>query len=313
MSLRIAIIGRSELLYNTALLLLEKGHKIPLIVTSKEAPEYEVSSEDFKKLSSRVNALFINTTKINHPDVINQISSLKKIDVAVSINYAGIIDQEIIDLFEIGILNAHGGDLPRYRGNACQAWAMINGEDKIGLCIHKMIGGELDSGDIIQRSFFPLNINTLIGEVWGWMSDSIPNMMLEAVNKLAADKFYVLESQSKNPEDALRCYPRNPDDGRINWGAKNEEILRLINASSEPYSGAFSYLGTMKVIIWRAKLELINENYLAIPGQVSSLNNDGSATIICGEGKLTITEIQVDDVRTNSVTSVIRSIRNRFK
>ena len=24
-----------------------------------------------------------------------------------------------------GILNAHGGDLPRYRGNACQAWALI--------------------------------------------------------------------------------------------------------------------------------------------------------------------------------------------
>ena len=38
----------------------------------------------------------------------------------------------------------------RYRGNACQAWAILNGE-KISLCIHKMIGGELDSGDIITR------------------------------------------------------------------------------------------------------------------------------------------------------------------
>jgi UDP-4-amino-4-deoxy-L-arabinose formyltransferase/UDP-glucuronic acid dehydrogenase (UDP-4-keto-hexauronic acid decarboxylating) len=313
LSLRIAIIGRSELLYNVAVLLIEKGYEIPLIVTSKEAPEYRVTSEDFKNLALKANALFIHTTKINKPDVINQISALKKIDVAVSINYAGIIEQEIIDLFEIGVLNAHGGDLPRYRGNACQAWAMINGEEKIGLCIHKMIGGELDSGDIIKRSFFSININTLIGEVWHWMSESIPEMMLEAVNQLTDNKFFILEAQSKNPEDALRCYPRNIGDGKINWESKNVDILRLINASSEPYSGAFSYLDKTKVILWRAKLELLNENYLAVPGQVSSLNKDGSVTLICGVGKIIITEIQVDDVRTKNVTSIIKSIRNRLK
>ena len=30
----------------------------------------------------------------------------------------------------VGILNAHGGDLSKYRGNACQAWAILNGEKK---------------------------------------------------------------------------------------------------------------------------------------------------------------------------------------
>ena len=44
----------------------------------------------------------------------------------------------------------------------CQA-ALINGENRIGLCIHKMIGGELDSGPIISRSYFEANINTRIG------------------------------------------------------------------------------------------------------------------------------------------------------
>ena len=46
--------------------------------------------------------------------------------------------------------NAHAGDLPRYRGNACANWAIINGEDKVGLSIHKMDAG-LDSGPIIQK------------------------------------------------------------------------------------------------------------------------------------------------------------------
>jgi methionyl-tRNA formyltransferase len=69
-------------------------------------------------------------------------------DIAVSINYTGVLPQGVIDLFPIGVLNAHGGDLPRYRGKACQAWAIINRESRIGLCIQKMIGGELDSGEV---------------------------------------------------------------------------------------------------------------------------------------------------------------------
>ncbi|GAB1465742.1 hypothetical protein MASR2M54_12420 [Aliarcobacter cryaerophilus] len=57
---------------------------------------------------------------------------MKKTDceIAVSLNYSSIISQNVIDLFPLGVLNAHGGDLPRYRGNACQAWAIINGEEK---------------------------------------------------------------------------------------------------------------------------------------------------------------------------------------
>ena len=73
------------------------------------------------------------------------------------------IPNKIINYFNYGILNAHGGDLPRYRGNACQAWAILNGENKIGLCIHKMVGGELDSGDIISRDYLDIGENTKIG------------------------------------------------------------------------------------------------------------------------------------------------------
>lgn len=72
----------------------------------------------------------------------------------MSLNYSSIISQKVIDLFPLGILNAHGGDLPKYRGNACQAWAILNGETKIGLCIHSMIGGEVDNGNIIDRKIF---------------------------------------------------------------------------------------------------------------------------------------------------------------
>jgi UDP-4-amino-4-deoxy-L-arabinose formyltransferase/UDP-glucuronic acid dehydrogenase (UDP-4-keto-hexauronic acid decarboxylating) len=310
--MRIAIIGRSELLFETAQLLIKKGFEIPLVITSKAAPEYKIKEEDYKFFAKTNNSVFIQTGRINTEEVIKKISSLKTIDIAVSINYSGVIADEIIDLFPMGILNAHGGDLPRYRGNACQAWAIINGEKEIGLCVHKMIGGELDSGDIISKSFLPININTRVGEAYDWMEKEIPVLMLNAIDKLSKN-INDVQFQSKDPKDALRTYPRNPDDGEIDWNKDAETIIRLINASSEPFSGAFTTYNGEKLIIWRASLYIDNENYCAIPGQIAKINKDsGSIIVITGKGKVEIKEIEINGVRTEPA-NIIKSIRKRLK
>ena len=49
--MRVAIIGRTEWLYETAKLLIDAGHEIKLVVTSKEMPEYKVTSEDYRILA----------------------------------------------------------------------------------------------------------------------------------------------------------------------------------------------------------------------------------------------------------------------
>ena len=296
--MKVAIIGRTSILYNCAKILLDNHYEIPLIITSKEAPEYTINSNDFKKLAEDIGAKFIYTPKINEEEIITNILSLGEIDLAVSINYSGVISQKVINLFRFGLLNAHGGDLPKYRGNACQAWALINGEKKIGLCIHKMIGGELDSGPIISREYFNVDINTRIGQVYDWIESETPKLVLQSVNEIKKNKNFVLEYQSLNPSDSLRCYPRNPSDGKIDWGKSNEDILRLINASSEPFSGAFTSLNEQQVIIWRAEIYENDENYLAVSGQISTINKtDGSIIVICGLSKLRITEIEIDGQR----------------
>jgi len=310
--MKVAIIGRTSILYNCAKILLDNHFEIPLIITSKEAPEYTINSNDFKKLAEDIGAKFIYTPKINEEEIITNILSLGEIDLAVSINYSGVISQKVINLFRFGVLNAHGGDLPKYRGNACQAWALINGEKKIGLCIHKMIGGELDSGPIISREYFNVDINTRIGQIYDWIESETPKLILQSVNEIKKNKDFVIEYQSLNPSDSLRCYPRNPSDGKIDWGKSNEDILRLINASSEPFSGAFTSLNEQQVIIWRAEIYENDENYLAVSGQISTINKtDGSIIVICGLSKLRITEIEIDGQR-GLPAAMISSIRKRL-
>jgi UDP-4-amino-4-deoxy-L-arabinose formyltransferase/UDP-glucuronic acid dehydrogenase (UDP-4-keto-hexauronic acid decarboxylating) len=315
--MKIVIIGRTEILYKTTELLLKNGYEIPVIITAKEAPEYTKTAKDFEELAKKIGAKFLYAPKFTD----KEIEVLKKLVIVesvgdkwigVSMNYTGVIQQEVIDIFDLGILNAHGGDLPKYKGNACQAWAILNGEDKVGLCIHKMVGGELDSGDIIERDYFSININTKITEVLKWMEQKIPHMFLSAINKLSADSNYILEKQSTDPKDALRCYPRVPEDGRIDWKDSNKKILRLINASNKPYAGAYCFYKDKKLTIWDAELYEDNENYCAIEGQIAEIKDDGSIVVITGKGKLKVNKIEYDNY-IGKPSKKIRSIRKRLK
>jgi UDP-4-amino-4-deoxy-L-arabinose formyltransferase/UDP-glucuronic acid dehydrogenase (UDP-4-keto-hexauronic acid decarboxylating) len=306
--MQVAIIGRSEIMYDTALLLQDQGHEIALIVTSKEAPDYARTADDFRHLADSLGCPFIRTTRITGQ--IEVIRALPKIDIAASVNYAGVIPQDVVDCFELGILNAHGGDLPRYRGNACQAWAILNGEDKIGLCIHRMVGGELDSGDIVAREYHSVSIDTKVTEIWHWMQQRTPHLIGQAMSRLAENPAFALEQQSLDPAQTLRCYPRRPEDGRLDWRRDAVDMLRLINASNKPYTGAFCELEGKRLIIWDAELVGDGEIYLAVPGQITEIGS-GWVRVATGSGKLQINRVEVDGAVT-SPDRLVTSLRTRL-
>lgn len=306
--MRIAIIGRTEILFETARQLAAAGHEIACVITAREAPEYTRTAADFAQLATQYGAPFFAT-----PDILSlrdAIAALPAMDIGVSLNYSGIIPQAIIDCFRLGILNAHGGDLPRYRGNACQAWAILNGEEKIGLCIHRMIGGELDNGDIVARDYLPITHDTKVTEAWEWMGARIPPLFAEAVAALGEDASYILERQSKDPAAALRCYPRKPEDGAIHWAQPALAILRLINACTKPYAGAFALYNGEKLTIWDAALEDDGERFLAIPGQVTAIE-PGSVVVATGGGKLRLRSVAYAG-ETSTPDRLITSLRTRL-
>jgi methionyl-tRNA formyltransferase len=305
--MKIAIIGRTEALYNTALSLLEKDHEIVCILTAKEAPEYLRNVQDFLELAVKLKIPFEQGSQIiKHADFLKRAHA----DIGVSMNYPGILPQSVIDLFPLGVLNVHGGDLPRYRGNACQAWAIIKGEKRIGLCIHKMIGGELDSGDILTRDYINIDCKTKVTQVWEWIVFRTPKLIHEALQKLKDNPDYVLEKQSKNLNDTLRCYPRKPEDGRINWTQRAIDVIRLINACNKPYAGAFCDFEGEKLIIWDAELIDDGEVFCAVPGQVTKIGN-GFIEVACKDRKIKILICEYNGGIYKSST-LIRSTRKRL-
>ena len=69
--MRIAIIGRTELLYETALQLHEAGHSIVCIITAKEAPEYTRTAAEFRELADTWQIPFAQGGRIaKHADLL---------------------------------------------------------------------------------------------------------------------------------------------------------------------------------------------------------------------------------------------------
>jgi len=309
--MRIAVLGRTRMLLDAAHRVAAAGHEIPLVLTCRADPHSGASPDDFRRLAQDHGAAFAADGRINAPDRQDMIRAAR-CDMGISINWLTLIHPSTLALFPRGILNAHAGDLPRFRGNACPNWAILTGEPRVGLCIHEM-AQELDAGPVLLRDHFPLSDSTYISEVIAWLDRQVPALLAEAVEQVATGQARP-QPQAAAPEASLRCYPRRPEDGLIDWAMPASRIRQLIRATSLPYPGAFTYLeGTERVTIWRAEPWAPPGPFLAVPGQIC-LPVEGDPVVACLDGMLRLTDISLDGLGEGipAKRRLLGSLRNRL-
>jgi len=229
--------------------------------------------------------------------------------VAISANWVNIISKNILDTFPHGVLNAHAGDLPNYRGNACANWAIINGEKKMGLCIHQM-NEDLDAGDILVKDYFPLNENTYISDCYKFIESRTPQLFAKVLTNLSNNKVIFHKQSTSNVH---RCFPRIPEDSKIIWDQPMNRISRIIRASSDPFSGAFSYLDNKKIYIWRATTCSLDHQWSGIPGQIVHINKEtGDVSVLAADGLVRLQEISHSEGPRLKPSNLFKSIRQRL-
>lgn len=309
--MKVAVIGRTAQLITAARLIVQRGHTVPVVWTCRAEPDYDTRPEDFAELATELQAEFVFEVGISKPESIGRLRDFG-CDIAISVNWLTLMTQEVLNIFPFGVLNAHAGDLPRYKGNACPNWAILNEEPHVGLCIIQMTP-ELDAGPVVLRERFALTSDTYIGEVCDWLVDRTPVMLADAVESLA-NGTAVPEPQPDDPARALRTFPRRPGDGLIDWSWPSERVLRLIRAVSRPYQGAFTTLeGDRKVTVWHALQVTPLGAFLAVPGQVC-YREDNDPVIACGSGMIRLTDVGIDgiDGAEGAKAEIHKSLRNRL-
>lgn len=308
--MKVAVLGRTHWLYKSIAAVASNGHQIVLIGTCPAAPEYLKDESDFAALAGSLQVPYFCNPAINSDEIVKLIRNCGA-DVAISINWLTLIGQKVIDLFPYGIINAHAGDLPRYRGNAVPNWAIINNEDEVVLTLHNM-DYELDAGPILLQRKCPLTSATYISDVYSFIDTNIAEMFVEVLAGLESNSL-TPRQQPSDPALSLRCFPRLPRDSNLEWTKSAEFLSRVVRASAEPFAGAHTYLDGEKIIIWRAYADRLPYPYLGMPGQVAERREKtGEVVVITSDGVLVLQEIETDIGERSSASSIITSSRSRL-
>lgn len=308
--MKFAALGRTQWLLDSIRLALQKGHKPVLIATCPAAPEYGATEQDFAKLAHELNCPYFCDTNINKPKYAELIRE-SAAEVAISVNWLTLIGPEIRGAFRYGVINAHAGDLPRFRGNAVVNWAILSGESNVVLTLHQMVA-ELDAGPIWLQRQIPITSQTYVGEIFQFLGQNIPTMFLELLNGIADGELHP-RTQPDDPKKSLRCFPRLAQDSEIDWHSSAEQVVRLVRASAEPFAGAYTFCDGEKLIVWRARLGRLSYPYLGTPGQVAEIRRStGEVAVLTSDGVCVLEEVQIPATARQRATDVIRSARTRL-
>jgi len=210
-------------------------------------------------------------------------------DVIVIWSYPMILPRSVIEVPRRGCVNVHGGLLPDYRGPHVMQWAIINGESETGVTLHYADAG-IDTGPVIAGERVPIDPEDDAPAVRGKLQKA-GSRLLRAWWPTIADG-----TAPRVPQDESRAkyYPlRTPEDGRIDWTAPATTIHNLVRALAAPWPGAFTRLGTEKLVLRRVAV-LAGESASTRPGIVGSVDGRG-ARVGTGRGELLIVNAEIGD------------------
>lgn len=264
--------------------LTEAGYDVQAVFTHTDDPGENNFFSSVARLGAELDLPVYAPEDVNHPLWVDRIRALQP-DVIFSFYYRHMLSDEILSLAPQGGFNLHGSLLPRYRGRAPVNWALVNGETETGATLHKMVKRP-DAGDIVgQQKVAIADSDTAL---------TLHKKVLEAAQIVLKEQLPKLKNGTatftKQDESQASYFGRrSAADGEILWHKSAKEINNLVRAVTEPYPGAFSYLGQRQLIVWRSRV--LDTQHDKQPGTVLSTS---PLVIACGEGALEIVAGQND-------------------
>ncbi|PHM45703.1 hypothetical protein Xmau_00088 [Xenorhabdus mauleonii] len=260
------------------------GFDIQAVFTHTDDPNENHFFSSVARVGANMGLPVFAPENVNHPLWVERIREMKP-DVIFSFYYRNMISQEILSLAEKGAFNLHGSLLPKYRGRAPVNWAVLNGETETGVTLHKMLT-KPDAGDIIaQQSVLIGEADTSL-EVHGKIREAAAELLEGILPQIKSGHY---PSIPQDESQATYFGRRSAEDGEIIWNKSAREINNLVRAVTEPYPGAFTFLGERKITIWRSRP--LEQNHGKRPGTVISTEpfviacGDGALEIISGQGE----------------------------
>jgi methionyl-tRNA formyltransferase len=245
---RILFFGYSEVGHECLSLLLERGDNVVALFTHEDNPHEKIWFKT-PAVAAREKGLPIFTPeKITTPEWLERITALKP-DLILSVYYRNMISEKILGLARLGAFNLHGSLLPRYRGRAPINWAVLHGEARIGMTLHRMVK-KADAGAIVDQDGVEIGPRDTAEQAFRKVLPSARRVLERQIDALLAG------TARETPQDESQASyfgGRKPEDGRIQWSQTSVQIFNLIRAVTDPYPGAFTDIGPARLMVWWAE------------------------------------------------------------
>jgi methionyl-tRNA formyltransferase len=165
--------------------------------------------------------------RINRPEVVAELAAFAP-DALLSIQYAQILKGPLFRGLGRPCLNFHFALLPRHRGVAPVAWAILSGDREAGVTLHHM-AEDIDAGDVIAQRALPIGPAETARELYERVSGACVELFRES------HPFPPSLLRTRLAQDESRAvYHRQGEldfgERRIDWSRPAAELQRWLRA-----------------------------------------------------------------------------------
>ena len=253
-----------------------RGQKLTGPPVKTVASEYEIPVRQFSRIR-------------NNPEV-SELLVRWKPDIMVVVAFGQILPPDFFEFPSYGTLNVHASILPKYRGAAPVAHAILNGETETGVSIMRIDEG-MDTGDVLTQRTVAVSDMVTTGELEATLAKEGASLLMETIGGyLSGD----IRSQPQSQEQVSYAPRISKEDARISW---NEAACRVHNRvrAMNPWPCAFTRFRDQELKIWRTAVadELAGIDQGSPVGAVTEINRDRIVVRCAGPSYLSLITLQL--------------------
>ena len=282
---RVLFFGYSEARHECLSPLMERGDHVVALITHEDNPQEKIWFKTPAAAAREQGIPVFTPDSVNNPEWRERIAALQP-ELILSVYYRHMIGTKVLALPRLGAWNLHGSLLPRYRGRAPINWAVLHGEPRIGLTLHRMVKSA-DAGAIVDQEGVDIGPRDTAEQAFRKVLPCARRVLARQIDALLAG------TARETPQDETQATyfgGRKPDGGRIAWTQTSRQIFNLIRAVTDPYPGAFTDVGAARLMVWWAEPDSsATKGKNGAPGEILSL---APLVVATGDGALELTKTE---------------------
>lgn len=226
--MKVAFIGTSAFAVPTLRALVRASYDIPLVVTQPDRPAgrgLEMREPPVKTTARDLGLAVVQPARIRDADAVARVRAAGP-DVIVLAAYGQILPRDVLGIPGFGAINLHASLLPRHRGAAPVAWAILDGDEVTGISIMRMVEG-LDTGPVYAQREVPVSANDTVASLEERLAAVGASLMVETLPKIEAG----LRPKPQPESGATYARRLTADDGRLDLSTLSAaEVDRRVRA-----------------------------------------------------------------------------------